>query len=45
MLEALDGASSGSGAEVSGLATMVANLVIAESQRGRALQLFRRQTD
>ena len=32
MLEVLDGAPSGSGAESSGLATMVTNLVIAESQ-------------
>jgi hemerythrin-like domain-containing protein len=32
MLEVLDGAPSGSGADVSGLRTMVTNLVIAESQ-------------
>jgi hemerythrin-like domain-containing protein len=32
MLEVLDGAPSGSGADLSGLATMVTNLVIAESQ-------------
>jgi hemerythrin-like domain-containing protein len=32
MLQVLDGAPSGSGADVSGLATMVTNLVIAESQ-------------
>jgi hemerythrin-like domain-containing protein len=32
MLEVLDGAPSGAGAELSGLATMVTNLVIAESQ-------------
>lgn len=32
MLEVLDGAPSGSGADVSGLSTMVTNLVIAESQ-------------
>jgi hemerythrin-like domain-containing protein len=32
MLEVLDGAPSGSGAELSGLGTMVTNLVIAESQ-------------
>jgi hemerythrin-like domain-containing protein len=32
MLEVLDGAPTGKGAEVSGLATMVTNLVIAESQ-------------
>jgi len=32
MLEVLDEAPSGSGAEISGLETMVANLVIAESQ-------------
>ena len=32
MLEALDGAPSGSGAQSSGLKTMVTNLVIAESQ-------------
>jgi hemerythrin-like domain-containing protein len=32
MLEMLDGAPSGSGAELSGLGTMVTNLVIAESQ-------------
>ena len=32
MLEVLDGASQGTGAHVSGLATMVTNLVIAESQ-------------
>jgi hemerythrin-like domain-containing protein len=32
MLEVLDGAPSGSGAELSGLDTMVSNLVIAESQ-------------
>jgi hemerythrin-like domain-containing protein len=32
MLEVLDGAPSGSGAQVSGLGTMVTNLVIAESQ-------------
>jgi hemerythrin-like domain-containing protein len=32
MLEVLDGAPSGSGAQISGLGTMVTNLVIAESQ-------------
>lgn len=32
MLEVLDGASSGTGAELSGLRTMVTNLIIAESQ-------------
>lgn len=32
MLEVLDGAPSGAGAEVSGLSTMVTNLIIAESQ-------------
>ncbi|HEX2214067.1 MAG TPA: hemerythrin domain-containing protein, partial [Mycobacterium sp.] len=32
MLEVLDGAPSGTGADVSGLRTMVTNLIIAESQ-------------
>jgi hemerythrin-like domain-containing protein len=40
MLEALDGAPSGSGAQSSGLGTMVTNLVIAESQHEAIEQQF-----
>ncbi|MFG1931792.1 hemerythrin domain-containing protein [Mycobacterium sp. NPDC048908] len=40
MLEVLDGAPSGSGAHVSGLATMVTNLIIAESQHEAVEEQF-----
>jgi hemerythrin-like domain-containing protein len=40
MLEALDGAPSGSGAQSSGLETMVTNLIIAESQHEAIEQQF-----
>ncbi|OBG15713.1 hemerythrin [Mycolicibacterium celeriflavum] len=40
MLEVLDGAPSGTGAEVSGLRTMVTNLIIAESQHEAIEQQF-----
>jgi hemerythrin-like domain-containing protein len=40
MLEVLDGAPSGSGADASGLATMVTNLIIAESQHEAVEEQF-----
>jgi hemerythrin-like domain-containing protein len=40
MLQVLDGAPSGSGADVSGLGTMVTNLIIAESQHEAIEQQF-----